>query len=208
MTMKNVFLLIVTTILLVSCSGKRVGGDPAAATSPADQVTADQAPAAQAPAAQAPAVSGRETYVFSTSYRVDENGQCDALILDCKSGGESQQFTFEFSWSKGREILEEEGSGTISEDDINADGYPDVVVCLGNFGVISPLVFYGACLWNEDAQRFDLVENYSDIPNAEPGFGSNKSTVASEWEAPDGASCVDYYDWVDGKLVLTRSDSK
>ena len=157
--------------------------------------------------AAAAAAAARAAYSFATSYQYDEYGQCNALVLDCTAGEKSQQFVFELIWSKDQSFLEGEGAGTVEEIDINGDGSPDVVVCLGNFGIISPMYFYGACLWNAAEQRFDLVENYSGIPNAEPGFGDEGNTVVSNYQAADGSSFTEYYDWKDGKLVLTSSES-
>ena len=155
--------------------------------------------------AAANAASERDTYTFETSFRMDDNEQYDALILNCKSGEKTQSFTFEFNWAKDKDFLGE--AGAIAEDDINADGYPDVVVSLGNFGVMSPMYFYGACLWNEESQQFNLVERYSDIPNAESCFGKSKRLVLSTYGDFGGYDYSDYYDWEDGNLVLAFSDS-
>ena len=149
--------------------------------------------------------SERSAYAFETSFRMDDEEQYDALILNCKSGEKSQSFTFDFNWSKDKDFLGD--AGEISEEDINADGYPDVVVSLGNFGVMDPMYFYGACLWNEESQQFDLVERYSDIPNAEPCIGKSKRLVLSTYEDFGGYEYADYYDWEDGNLVLAYSDS-
>ena len=157
--------------------------------------------------ASAPANAGseRDTYAFETSFRMDDEEQYDALILDCKSGDKSQSFTFEFNWAKDKDYLGE--AGAISEDDINADGYPDVVVSLGNFGVMDYMYFYGACLWNEESKQFDLVERYSDIPNAECCVGKSKRLVLGTYSDFGGYDYEDYYDWEDGNLVLAYSDS-
>ena len=181
--MKNIILLICAALMVVGC-GKR-GGEAAASA----------------------AASARAGYTFDTSYQYDEYGQCNALILDCKSGEKSQQFVFDFVWSKDHSFLEEEGAGEIEEVDINGDGFADVIVALGNFGIISPMNFHGACVWNPASQCFDLVENYSGIPNAEPGFGDDGSTVASNYQGVDGTYFTEYYEWKDGKLVLDYSDS-
>lgn len=150
--------------------------------------------------------SGRNAYAFETSLRKNDKGKYDALILNCKSGEKSQSFAFSLDKRNGKEYMVTEETGKISEADINADGYPDVVVCLGDFGIILHKFHYGACVWNEGSQQFDLVEVYSDIPNAKPCYGKNKRLVIGSLEAPDGYSYEDCYDWEEGNLVYIYSD--
>jgi hypothetical protein len=116
----------------------------------------------------------------------------------------TQDFGFGFNWAKDKEILVEEGSGTVTEEDINGDGWLDVVVFLGNFGVLSPLYFYGACVWNPDEECFDQVKEYEGIPNAELCELDGKPAVKSVAESLDGEVSTDYYVWEGCKLVLKQ----
>lgn len=183
------------------------------ATACGNKTNSNEAPTDDEPSAkteqQAPntvnADDPRAAWTFSTSLHKDANGQCDALVLSCKKGETTQDFTFEFNWPKDQDILEDDEAGLIAEDDINFDGKPDVVVRLGDFGVSpsSPMFFYGACTWNESAQRFEVVENYSEIANPQ----LDKKTIASQYQAADGSSHTDYYEWKDGQLVQTNGDN-
>ena len=180
--MKNIALLF-AALLIVAC-----GKQPSAAAG-------EQA---------SPAADPRSAYTFVTSFEYDDNGQVEWLKLECRKGEMTQDFGFGFNWSKDKEILVAEGSGTVTEEDINGDGWLDVVVFLGNFGVLSPLYFYGACVWNPDEECFDQVKEYEGIPNAEPCELDGKPAVKSVAESLDGEVSTDYYVWEGRKLVLKQ----
>ena len=147
--------------------------------------------------------SGRDSYKFETSFRKDEYGQCDALVLTCKSGDKSQKFVCPFNWSKSEEYLGE--AGEIEEVDINFDGTPDVLVSLGEFGISpsAPLYFYAAFVWNEETQSFEHVGEFDDIPNIE--INKDTETIESTSQGADGTIFYEQYGWRDGKLVMTNS---
>ena len=191
--MKRFFLAVFATLLIVAC-----GKQPAAGAGAAGE----QASPAAAPTA--PAADPRSDYTFVTNFEYDDNGQVEWLKLECRKGEMTQDFGFGFNWSKDKEILIAEGSGTVTEEDINGDGWLDVVVFLGNFGVISPLYFYGACVWNPDEECFDQVKEYEGIPNAELCELDGKPAVKSVAESLDGEVSTDYYVWEGRKLVLKQ----
>ena len=195
--MNKVFLSFLTALLIVSC-GKQPSA-PAEVTGEAAEV--EEAVLAKAAGDQASPVDVRSAYTFVVDFDFDDNGQCGGLMLDCNFGEKTQDFGFEFNWPKDKEILVDEGSGEISEDDINGDGWPDIVICLGNFGVVSPLYFYGACVWNPDDESFYRVWEYDGIPNAEPCQLDGKPAIKSVSEGLDGSATIDYYLWEGRKLV-------
>lgn len=194
--MRSFFLAVFAALLIVAC-----GKQPAAGAGAAGE----QASPAAAPAAPAPTSDPRSDYTFVTSFEYGEDDdQVEWLKLECRKGEMTQDFGFGFNWSKDKEILVEEGSGAVSEEDINGDGWPDVVVFLGNFGVLSPLYFYGACVWNPDEECFDQVKEYEEIPNAELCELDGKPAVKSVAESLDGEVSTDYYVWEGRKLVLKQ----
>lgn len=148
--------------------------------------------------------SARDGYTFETSFREDENGQCDALILTCKKGEKTQEFVCEFNWPKDKDLLGE--SGTIEEEDINFDGIPDVVVCLGDFGVGDSYFFYDALVWNNNDNCFEQVEEYSSIAN--PVIDAEKKMIVSEYTNLEGSTYREEYAWKDGKLTMIDSSSE
>lgn len=208
--MKRFFLAVSAALLIVACGKQpsaRAGAvsdeaSPVVAATTASPVVADAAPAV--PSSPAPTGDPRSDYIFVTNFEYDDNDQVEWLKLECRKGEMTQDFGFEFNWSKDKEILVGEGSGEVSEDDINGDGWPDVVVFLGNFGVLSPLYFYGACIWNPDDESFVQVKEYEEIPNAELCELDGKPAVKSVAEGLDGEVSTDYYVWEGRKLVLKQ----
>lgn len=197
--MKRFFLAVSAALLIVAC-GKQPSAGAGAVGDEASPVADAAAPAV--PSSPAPTGNPRSDYIFVTNFEYDDNDQVEWLKLECRKDGMTQDFGFGFNWSKDKEILVGEGSGAISEDDINGDGWLDVVVFLGNFGVLSPLYFYGACVWNPDDESFVQVKEYEEIPNAEPCQLDGKPAVKSVSEGLDGEIHTDYYVWEGRKLVL------
>lgn len=199
--MKRFFLAVSAALLIVAC-GKQPSTGAGAVGDEASPVAADAAPAVLS--SPAPTGDPRSDYIFVTNFEYDDNDQVEWLKLECRKGEMTQDFGFGFNWSKDKEILVEEGSGTVTEEDINGDGWLDVVVFLGNFGVLSPLYFYGACVWNPDEECFDQVKEYEGIPNAELCELDGKPAVKSVSEGLDGEIHTDYYVWEGRKLVLKQ----
>lgn len=190
--MKKLFLFALTAIML-SCGNKPASNN---------ESVADVAKDSTEVAASEP--SARDGYTFETSFRKDENGQCDALILTSKKGEKTQEFVCEFNWPKDKDLLGE--SGTIEEEDINFDGIPDVVVCLGDFGVGDSYFFYDALVWNNNDNCFEQVEKYSGIAN--PVIDTEKKMIVSEYTNLEGSTYREEYAWKDGKLTMIDSSSE
>lgn len=190
--MKKLFLFALTAIMF-SCSNKPANNN---------ESVADVAKDSTEVAASEP--SARDGYTFETSFRKDENGQCDALILTSKKGEKTQEFVCEFNWPKDKDLLGE--SGTIEEEDINFDGIPDVVVCLGDFGVGDSYFFYDALVWNNNDNCFEQVEEYSGIAN--PVIDTEKKMIVSEYTNLEGSTYREEYAWKDGKLTMIDSSSE
>lgn len=190
--MKKLFLFALTAIMF-SCGNKPANNN---------ESVADVAKDSTEVAASEP--SARDGYTFETSFRKDENGQCDALILTSKKGEKTQEFVCEFNWPKDKDLLGE--SGTIEEEDINFDGIPDVVVCLGDFGVGDSYFFYDALVWNNNDNCFEQVEEYSGIAN--PVIDTEKKMIVSEYTNLEGSTYREEYAWKDGKLTMIDSSSE
>ncbi len=140
----------------------------------------------------------RETCSFSTKFRKDENGQCDALIITCKSDEKTQEFTCEFNWAKDEELLG--GAGEYEEVDLNFDGYPDLLVYLGNFGVGSPLDFYAAFIWDGSTAEFKQAKELDEVVNIV--VDKEKKVLVSEYSTMVGDNYHEVYAWKDGKFEL------
>ena len=145
--------------------------------------------------------SKRDGYTFSTTFRKDENDQCDALILTCQNGEKSQQFLCELIWPKSMDFLG--GAGEIEEEDINFDGIPDVQLYLGSFSIDSPLEYYAAFVWDETSQSFQEIETYAGLPN--PTIDAEKQRIVSAYRDISGAYNEEIYGWKDGTMTLIES---
>lgn len=188
------YLFIITAILLASCGGKKntengtIGEASTDTLQSAVPATIDKG-------------TERSGYTFETQFRKDENGQCDALIVTCKKGEKTQQFTCEFNWPKNEDLLGE--SGTIEEEDLNFDGTPDLLVTLGDFGVnpgLYPTIFYAGFVWNEEKQCFEQVKQLDDMPNIV--VDAEKKAIISEYATPVGDEFHEVYAWQNGKLEM------
>lgn len=143
----------------------------------------------------------RETCSFSTKFRKDEDGQCDALIVTCKSDEKTQEFTCEFNWAKDEEYLGE--AGEIEEVDLNFDGYPDLLVTLGDFGVnpnLYPMVCYAAFIWDGSTAEFNPAQGLEDVNNIV--VDKEKKVLVSEWMTAVGDVYHEVYAWKDGKFEM------
>lgn len=145
--------------------------------------------------------SERDAYTFSTSFRKDEDDQCDAIVLNCQSGEKTQEFVCELIWPKGMDFLG--GAGEIEEEDINFDGIPDVQLYLGSFSIDSPLEYYAAFVWDETSQSFKAVETYSGLPN--PTIDAENQCIISAYYDITGAYNKAIYGWKDGEMTLIES---
>ncbi len=190
--MKKIFLMALAG-LLMACNGKISGNN----NSGEDSTAVDQ----DSVVAKADEPSLRECTTFSTRFRKDENGQCDALILTCNIDTKKQEFTCEFNFSKDREYLGE--AGEIEEVDINFDGVPDVLVTLGDFGVnpgLFPMIFYGAFVFNEATGEFEQVTDLEDKPNL--SIDAKRKVIESNFATVVGDHYHEEYAWENGKLKL------
>jgi len=193
------YVIFALVILVMSCGNKTtgsnettedtIGGTPQTSVEPVNHQDTERA-----------------GYTFKVSFRKDENDQCDALLLTCQSGDKKQEFVGEFNWPKDEDLLGD--AGEITEEDINFDGIPDVVVYLGDFGVNPGLfstLYYMACVWNPQRQSFERCEAYDELIN--PTVDAEKKVITCEYTNPIGDVFHEVYAWKDGKLTLTESTS-
>lgn len=185
-------LLIVMTGMMMACGNKPAGNSESVedSTSVASQEEEVVAPSKE------PSI--RETCSFSTQFRKDENGQCDALIISCRSDKMTQEFTCEFNWAKDEEFLG--GSGEYEEVDLNFDGVPDLLVYLGNFGINSPLEFYAAFIWDETIAEFKQAKELEHVVNIV--VDKEKKVLVSEYSTMVGDDYHEVYAWKDGKFEM------
>lgn len=194
--MKKFILFATITLTLMACGNKTVSHNETA-----DEIQQDSV------ATMTCKDLGRDSYTFSTSFRENEEGQCDALILTCKSGEKVQEFACEFNWPKDKELLSE--SGSITEEDINFDGTPDLLVLLGDFGVnpeLFPSLFYAAFIWDNETQSFERVEKLDNVTNLE--VDAKNHVITSDYMNVVGDEFHEVYAWKNGKLELKEESRR
>lgn len=91
--------------------------------------------------------------------------------------------------------------GTVSRDDINFDGHPDIVVYLGQYSNLG-LDFYDAWLWDAAKKCYVRLEKYHEIPC--PTVNAAKHWIESVSAISFSESVYLRYEWKNGKLVLTK----
>ena len=90
------------------------------------------------------------------------------------------------------------GFGDIREDDINFDGIPDLMICLGptnGFGGFT----YDGYVWDNVAHQFVRVEKFDKI--LDPEFFPKKNQILGTFRI-DNHYWFSLYEWQNGKLVL------
>ncbi len=189
------FWLFMMAAILTACSGKKISANATDKGEDAQQnVLEDKQKSKE--------VDARKSITYKVTFRKDDHDQVDAVILDIKGGAEPQQFVSEFNWAKFEDFVG--SAGEVSEEDVNFDGIPDLIVELGNFGVTSPLLFSDAFVWVPEKQGFECVEGFSSIAN--PTIEAKRKRVISRARSISGdVESEEVYGWKDGKLQMLSS---
>jgi len=146
----------------------------------------------------------RSDYTFKSTQVKDIDGNVShvklALYVD---GKQIDVYTYELSGPVSEPATET--LGTITEDDLNFDGYPDVDVYLGCFGGFANNTIHEALLWDEDSHRFVKAEGYSYI--GEPMLNSEKKYIYSVLSEGPESRVTTYYRWQGHKLVAYLNET-
>lgn len=121
-------------------------------------------------------------------YLTDATGRIDSLVADALPLNPEQ-------WN---------GIGDIRQDDINFDGFDDLLVCEGPMNSYGNFV-YDAFVWVEARHRFEPVENFYEIFNPEP-VSSEKAITG--WFRMGNDIEYTRHEWRNGKLVEVERTSE
>ena len=95
------------------------------------------------------------------------------------------------------------GFGDIREDDINFDGYPDLMVCEGPTNSYGNFT-YDAWLWNQEKREFEHVEGFDKI--FDPVMIPNDKTITGGFHMNNEYEYQEVWKWKDGKIVEVESE--
>ena len=142
----------------------------------------------------------REAYSFKVRYEKDENGLYD-VIVDCFANGEKVAPAIReyMNYTLDGENLDQ--FGFVTEEDINFDGIPDLIV---NTGMTTHAQnTQVAFVWNPVTLQFYRVEGFENI--VEPTFDKEKKEISTAIR--DGYEYVYYetYKWKNGVLKQVSS---
>lgn len=144
----------------------------------------------------------RADYTFYTKVVADEEGTAQKIIVTMKNN--------EFDMSVENEIeavpLDTNnwtGFGNIREDDINFDGYPDLMVCCGPFNSYGNFT-YAAWLWDQDFHDFVPVKGFEEL--FDPLFNKEDKTISSSFRMDDHEDNA-VYKWNGQELEMVSSDT-
>ena len=141
----------------------------------------------------------REDYSFKVRYEKDENDQYD-IVVDCFVNGEKTQPEIrEYMNVYSGDNLDK--MGFVTEEDINFDGIPDLIVNTGlTTHAQNTQVAY---VWNPVTLQFYRVDGFTEI--VEPTFDAEKKEITTA--VRDGYEYVYFetYKWVNGVLKQVSS---
>ncbi len=136
-----------------------------------------------------------KTQVFTTT---DEEGSTIAdSIITTVTDKMGKSFTL-VSYTEPLDPEYWRGFGDIQEDDINFDGTPDLMICLGptnSFGGFT----YDGYMWDTATHKFVRVEHFDEI--LDPQFFPEKNQILGTFRI-DSHYWFSLYEWQNGKLVL------
>ena len=145
---------------------------------------------------------GGETIDIAWDY--DDNENITKVTLFVYNDGDLRQTLETTEWLEAIPNNKEE-VGTLSRDDINFDGHPDIVVYLGQYSNLG-LDFYDAWVWDTAKKRYTRVDKYHEIPC--PSENPEKEWIESVSAVSFSQSVYLRYEWKKGKLVLTKKENQ
>ena len=144
----------------------------------------------------------RADYTFYTKVVADEEGTAQKIIVTMKNN------EFDMSLESEVEAVPLDttfwtGFGNVREDDINFDGYPDLMVCCGPFNSYGNFT-YAAWLWDQDLHDFVPVKGFEEL--FDPEFNQDAKTISSSFRMDDHEDDA-VYRWNGQELEMVSSET-
>lgn len=139
----------------------------------------------------------REDFSFKSSKVKNAEGEITHVKVGTYVGGKLiKEFTTELPGEPMETTAEDVGS--ITEPDLNFDGYPDVCIYLGFFGAHPNDSYSEALLWNQEQHCFVQAEGYSELPD--PLEDEEKHLLTTNLRNGPDHRVTDYYRWNGNKI--------
>ena len=140
----------------------------------------------------------RSQLSFKSEKVKDANGDISHVKLGIYADGQRvQEFTYELEPPVDAEMAET--IGTVSEEDINFDGYPDADIYLGYMGGFANNTRHEGLLWDEAQHRMVEAKGYGEI--GEPQCESEKKYIYTVLSSGPDHRVTTYYRWHGNRLV-------
>lgn len=140
----------------------------------------------------------RNAFSFKNSKVKNAEGEISHVKVGAYVGNQLiKEFTFELPVAVSEEMAEH--LGTVSEEDLNFDGYPDADIYLGYMGGFANNTYHEALLWDQKNRRFIETEGFSGI--GEPQCDAEKKCIQTVLSSGPDHRVTTYYRWQGNKLV-------
>lgn len=157
----------------------------------------------QSAAAQKEYVQQRSDYTFRTqvfSTPDDEGGAVADSIITFVTNKQGTYTLVSYTQPLDPEYWR--GFGDIVEDDINFDGIPDLMICLGPTNAFGGFTYDGYA-WDKELHTFVKIENFDEI--MDPTFIKNDKTIIGTFRV-DNEYDISTYKLNKNKAVLINSE--
>jgi len=138
----------------------------------------------------------REAWSFKSHFDKDKDGWLTDIYVDGYVNGKKTDFNFQESLMGAFNDEQEKNLSWVTEDDINFDGVPDLLIFVGLTHNGSSL--HKAYVWNQETRQFYLVEAFDEIQ--EPDFDRKAKTITSSSRDVD-MMYIDTFKWKNGILA-------
>lgn len=143
----------------------------------------------------------RDAWSFKHRFSKDEDEWLSDIYVDGYVDGKKTDFHFEEQLMGAFNEEQEKLLSWVTDEDINFDGVPDLLIYVGLTHNASSL--YKAYVWNPETRQFYPVEAFDEIQEAD--FDAKAKTITSTARDLDNVY-IDTYKWKNG--ILTKVSTK
>lgn len=139
----------------------------------------------------------RKDFKFKTTKVKNAEGEISHIKVGAYVGSKLiKEYSYELEPALSEDMAEY--VGTVSEEDLNFDGYPDVDIYLGYMGGFANNTQHEGLLWNQRQHAFVEAEGYNGI--GEPMADAEKKYISTVLSNGPDHRVTTYYRWQGNKL--------